>query len=151
WHLAEVAKRRAEAVASPGEGKPWRCLGMGHEPIGDPAPCGRRRHPGDLRRPGGSVNWPGQPLRSPRARATGVDCSDAGDLRPGLVACAGSASEKVPTCGKCLGTLWVFARQNPQCPQAIRLYPNRSQTVDVVLLGNFLIPPPCHSEEPRVG
>ena len=24
WHLAELAKRRAEADASPGEGKPWR-------------------------------------------------------------------------------------------------------------------------------
>jgi putative addiction module component (TIGR02574 family) len=24
WHLAELAKRRAEADASPGVGKPWR-------------------------------------------------------------------------------------------------------------------------------
>jgi putative addiction module component (TIGR02574 family) len=24
WHLAELAKRRAEADASPGAGKPWR-------------------------------------------------------------------------------------------------------------------------------
>jgi putative addiction module component (TIGR02574 family) len=24
WHLAELAKRRAEAAASPGAGKPWR-------------------------------------------------------------------------------------------------------------------------------
>lgn len=24
WHLAELARRRAEAEASPGEGKPWR-------------------------------------------------------------------------------------------------------------------------------
>jgi putative addiction module component (TIGR02574 family) len=24
WHLAEIAKRRAEADASPGVGKPWR-------------------------------------------------------------------------------------------------------------------------------
>jgi putative addiction module component (TIGR02574 family) len=24
WHLAELAKRRAEAEASPGVGKPWR-------------------------------------------------------------------------------------------------------------------------------
>ena len=24
WHLAELAKRRAEADASPGMGKPWR-------------------------------------------------------------------------------------------------------------------------------
>lgn len=24
WHLAEIAKRRAEAAAAPGEGKPWR-------------------------------------------------------------------------------------------------------------------------------
>ena len=24
WHLAEIAKRRAEAEASPGVGKPWR-------------------------------------------------------------------------------------------------------------------------------
>ena len=24
WHLAELARRRAEADASPGEGKPWR-------------------------------------------------------------------------------------------------------------------------------
>lgn len=24
WHLAELAKRRAEAEASPGAGKPWR-------------------------------------------------------------------------------------------------------------------------------
>ena len=24
WHLAELARRRAKAAASPGEGKPWR-------------------------------------------------------------------------------------------------------------------------------
>lgn len=24
WHLAEIARRRAEAEASPGVGKPWR-------------------------------------------------------------------------------------------------------------------------------
>jgi len=24
WHLAELAKRRANAEASPGEGRPWR-------------------------------------------------------------------------------------------------------------------------------
>ena len=24
WHLAELAKRRAEAIANPGVGKPWR-------------------------------------------------------------------------------------------------------------------------------
>jgi len=24
WHLAELAKRRAEADASPGQGRPWR-------------------------------------------------------------------------------------------------------------------------------
>lgn len=24
WHLAELARRRAEAVARPGEGRPWR-------------------------------------------------------------------------------------------------------------------------------
>ncbi len=24
WHLAELARRRAEAEARPGEGKPWR-------------------------------------------------------------------------------------------------------------------------------
>lgn len=24
WHLAELARRRAEADASPGQGKPWR-------------------------------------------------------------------------------------------------------------------------------
>lgn len=24
WHLAELAKRRAEAAASPGQGRPWR-------------------------------------------------------------------------------------------------------------------------------
>ncbi len=24
WHLAELAKRRAEATATPGAGKPWR-------------------------------------------------------------------------------------------------------------------------------
>lgn len=24
WHLAELAKRRADAAASPGEGRPWR-------------------------------------------------------------------------------------------------------------------------------
>ena len=24
WHLAELAKRRAQADAQPGEGKPWR-------------------------------------------------------------------------------------------------------------------------------
>ncbi len=24
WHLAELAKRRAEADASPGQGQPWR-------------------------------------------------------------------------------------------------------------------------------
>jgi putative addiction module component (TIGR02574 family) len=24
WHLAELAKRRAEATANPGVGKPWR-------------------------------------------------------------------------------------------------------------------------------
>jgi putative addiction module component (TIGR02574 family) len=24
WHLAELARRRAEAAASPGVGKPWR-------------------------------------------------------------------------------------------------------------------------------
>lgn len=27
WHLAELAKRRAEAAATPGAGRPWReCL-----------------------------------------------------------------------------------------------------------------------------
>jgi putative addiction module component (TIGR02574 family) len=33
WHLAELARRRAEADASPGAGKPWReaLARFGHE------------------------------------------------------------------------------------------------------------------------
>jgi len=31
WHLAELARRRAEAAASPGTGKPWRGSVAGHE------------------------------------------------------------------------------------------------------------------------
>ena len=34
WHLAELAKRRAEAEANPGIGKPWREMleGLGARP-----------------------------------------------------------------------------------------------------------------------
>jgi len=37
WHLAELAKRRADAEASPGAGKPWHGSGTKHESPGDSA------------------------------------------------------------------------------------------------------------------
>lgn len=51
WHLAELAKRRAEADVSPRAGKLWRDalarFGAGHESAGDSPTCRRGRHPAD--------------------------------------------------------------------------------------------------------
>jgi len=53
WHLAELAKWRAEADATPGVGRPWRealaRFGAGHEPARAPSARGRCRYPGDPR------------------------------------------------------------------------------------------------------